>query len=846
MSRKFNRRITEIKRLFKIDFYSHRAYIKYYDRLPVDKSVILLESQHGTTLGGNIAAILKTLCEDEEFAGFTMYVTVRKNTEAQITSQWSSFKNSQGRVFPVVFDSFEYYRILAGAGYLINDNTFCPIFMKKMGQRYLNTWHGTPLKTLGKAIRGERFAIGNAQRNFLQADLLLYPNKYTCDIFMRDYMIENFGTAHVAVTGYPRNEVFVETLGKESQNAAGADRENGDKTVNYAYLPTWRGIVGKVDKEEQKEFLRGLCDELETRLDAVKDKDIVVYIKLHPMLRGALNITGYKHVQTFPDYVPMYDFLAATDGLITDYSSIMFDYAATGKKIVLYTYDEEQYLADRGLYFSMDELPFPRVKTVDELVHEMTTPKSYDDTAFINKFCPCDRVGATKELLHNFIMTDMSMYPTVPSNGRKNVVVYGGDFVRNGIATAATNIMGRVDRDKYNYLVLYKLSPRTNNQPGFHEPALDDLPDDIATLGLTNPHCGTFWELVRTKTWKRLQRKFPSLPFKGAKRDYERMAVREAVKTFGGARIDAAIQFNGYFPDIIEMFKMMDCGRAIFVHNDMNGENQKSFAVPWKLMAEAYSKYDEVAVVTDELAPRMSEYMHKGGQKDRKFTTALNVIDYESIIERADKPLEFTDQTEADVTVEELQRILDSDDIKFINIGRFSPEKGHMRLIDAFEQAVTAGMADKATAERARKARLIILGSYGIEYPKIKERAAASPLSDRINVIKFMANPYPLLKQCDYFVLSSIYEGFGLVLCEADILGVPCFSPRITGPTAFMEKYGGMLVTDSTEGITSGISRCLAGKVTRTLNCDYAAYNREAVRQFEDLVERLCHRGQVH
>ena len=77
------------------------------------------------------------------------------------------------------------------------------------------------------------------------------------------------------------------------------------------------------------------------------------------------------------------------------------------------------------------------------------------------------------------------------------------------------------------------------------------------------------------------------------------------------------------------------------------------------------------------------------------------------------------------------------------------------------------------------------------------------------------------------------------MLCEADILGIPCFSPRIVGPTLFMEKYGGMLVDDSTEGIEGGIRDCLAGRVTRTLKVDYEQYNREAVQSFEDMVGRL-------
>ena len=54
-----------------------------------------------------------------------------------------------------------------------------------------------------------------------------------------------------------------------------------------------------------------------------------------------------------------------------------------------------------------------------------------------------------------------------------------------------------------------------------------------------------------------------------------------------------------------------------------------------------------------------------------------------------------------------------------------------------------------------------------------------------------------------------------------------------------MEKYGGMLVEDSVTGIADGIARCIRGEVKKTLQCDYAEYNKEAVKQFEDMVGRL-------
>ncbi len=821
MGRRLDRKITFVKRLFAGDFYSHRAYVRMYDKLPVREDTVFLESQHGTVLGGNIAAILRTLCEDDEFSSLRIYVSVRKNTRDQISAQWAGFKNSAGRVQPVIFDSRQYFRILASAKYLINDNTFMPMFMKKPGQLYLNTWHGTPLKTLGKGIKGERFAIGNAQRNFLSADLLLYPNEHTRDVMLRDYMIENFGTGHMAMTGYPRNEVFFSGAVREEMRSR---YDMNGKRV-YAYLPTWRGIVGKVDKESQKRDLKAGFDELDGKLP----ENLVIYVKLHPMLRGSMELEGYRHIRTFPDDVPSYDFLQATDGLITDYSSIMFDYAVTHRHIVLYTYDEEEYVRTRGLTLGLDELPFPRVADITALAAELASPAKYDDSAFITRFCPWDRKGVTKELMTAFIGGNLEKYPRIPYNGKKNVAVYGGDFVRNGIATALGNLMHSVDPEKYNYLVLYKLSPKTNNTPGYHEPALDDIPDEIATLGITNPHCGTWGDLIWSKLWKRLQRIITGWPFKSARTAYERIAVREARKTFGDARIDAAIQYNGYFPDMIEMFKVMDCGRAIFVHNDMSGENNKPNAVPKKLLSQAYTEYDEVALVTSELRGTMERFIEEAGYEKRDFTVVENIINYRAILEKSAKELAFDETTETDISIEELKKLLDGDDTVLINIGRFSYEKGQERLIDAFERAA----ADHP------EARLIILGSYGPKHLDVLERVAKSPLKDRITVIKFMSNPYPLLKRCDYFVLSSLYEGFGLVLCEADILGVPCFSPRITGPTDFMEKYGGMLVEDSVEGIAGGIRACLEGKVVKTLKVDYEEYNRRAVGAFEDMVERL-------
>ena len=109
-------------------------------------------------------------------------------------------------------------------------------------------------------------------------------------------------------------------------------------------------------------------------------------------------------------------------------------------------------------------------------------------------------------------------------------------------------------------------------------------------------------------------------------------------------------------------------------------------------------------------------------------------------------------------------------------------------------------------------------------------------MGEHIIIIHYMSNPYALLKQCDSFVFPSFYEGFGLVLAEADILGVPCVSTDIVGPKRFMERYGGKLVENSDEGVAEALRLCMSRSLTGTLPVDYEQYNREAVEAFLNVI----------
>ena len=99
-----------------------------------------------------------------------------------------------------------------------------------------------------------------------------------------------------------------------------------------------------------------------------------------------------------------------------------------------------------------------------------------------------------------------------------------------------------------------------------------------------------------------------------------------------------------------------------------------------------------------------------------------------------------------------------------------------------------------------------------------------------------MKNPLPIVKRCDGFILASHYEGFGLVLAEADILGLPVVSTDIVGPRTFMNKNNGTLVENTADGVEKGFRLLLDGKVPM-LTTDYKKYNENAVNEFMALLQ---------
>lgn len=267
------------------------------------------------------------------------------------------------------------------------------------------------------------------------------------------------------------------------------------------------------------------------------------------------------------------------------------------------------------------------------------------------------------------------------------------------------------------------------------------------------------------------------------------------------------------------MFVNSGVKSSVWVHNDMLQEIKCKGNQNRNILKEAYSRTSNVCVVSPSLIEPTSEI---SGRKDN-IHVVHNLNDYDSIAKRADEELTINDNTV--VYNNDINKVLEKDGFKFITIGRFSSEKGHKRLIEAFSEF----------CRDYPDSQLIIIGGYGVEYERTSKLVDSIDYGDNITLINNISNPMPILKQCDLFILSSFYEGWPMVIMEADTLDVPIISTDIQS-TRRMGEYGGYLVENSLEGLLNGMYDFANGKVM-PLNSDYEQYNKNAITEFYDILK---------
>lgn len=786
-------------------------YTAYYEKLPVSDDTVLIECFNGDGITGNPFWLLNAICKDERLKDYKIYVAANPKYFHSVRDTLAAH-GFEGAQAVVKYDRL-YLKLLASAKYLITDVSLPIFFIKKPGQVFLNTWHGTPLKGLGRNIRDNPHTIGNVQRIFLMSDYLLYPNRFTFDRMREDYMIAPFFNGKYVLSGYPRNDILFD------REAADSVREKlglSDKRI-AVYMPTYRDCA---DGDEKKYHGQMLQNALEA-LDRSADESLVVIAKLHHLAAGSIDFSAYRRVIPFPAEYETYEVLAAADCLITDYSSVMFDFADTGRKIVLYAYDSRNYQNTRSMYFPIEELPFPVVNDADALVREVSAKeyKAYGDE--MKKFTQYDNPHSAQKLIDLVFFGQKSDGMEVIDgaayhNGRPNILIYAGTLIKNGITTALMGILENADTSRCNYLLTFY-----QRKVGENKETVNRFGRDVGYLPMPDGKPITYYEAVCQYLYFHF-----NLHFRFIRSAVRRISARDALRCFCGIPFHAAIHYTGYEKFFIHVINAMDTRKIIYVHNDILKEsNSKSF-VHYPSMMTAYHQFDRIVVVRDSMRPEIKSYIPTA--PDDRIYTAHNLNNIEWIRSRAAQEPAFDSDTFCNVSLERVREIMaDPAAVRWINIARFSPEKGLDRLVEAFCEL----------NKTHRETYLFIVGGYGPSFDELRSQIECCGC-DHIVLIKSISNPYPLLNACHAFILASRYEGLPMTVMEALILGKPVVSTDIPGPGEFLRENGcGLLVEDSTAGVLDGLNAYYDGRLDSLRPFDAQGFNDTAMREFNGLIE---------
>lgn len=395
-------------------------------------------------------------------------------------------------------------------------------------------------------------------------------------------------------------------------------------------------------------------------------------------------------------------------------------------------------------------------------------------------------------------------------NGKENVLIYAGSLAKNGMTSALLALLAKLDLKQRNYYLSFK-----ENALAAEPKRLLGIPAQVGFVPVFDEVRYTFKELFFYVRYFRFH-----AAGKSTRRVVNGLYRREFARFYGDLPIDKAIQFTGYDASAIKWFEFFP-DAVLFIHNDMVREIQSKRELCIDVYRQAYKRYHQLAAVSEDVVIPARKL---GAQKD-KLTVVPNLVPREEILRKAELPIAFDPDTFCTISQKELETLLASKTKVIVTMGRFSLEKGHIRLMEAFEQFAKTG-----------DFTLLIIGGYGDFFAQTLARAQQSPQKSRIVILRSIQNPMPILKRCDVFVLPSLYEALGLVLLEADILGLPVFATNVRGPRLFLQQHGGRLVEDSTQGILSGLELFAAGGIPK-LRVDYEEENKQALAAFERLLQ---------
>lgn len=322
----------------------------------INEKKIICSSYNHTRISCNPKYITKYLIENN-IHDFEIVWVLRKSKQND--------QNIEGVRF-VKFLSLRYLYEMATAKYILSNQRTDFIVGKRKNQKYIQLWHSSVRL---KKIEGDaekylsKYYIKMAKKDSKKTDVMVSGSKHSTEIYRRAFWF----SGEILEIGTPRNDILFnnnDMLVNNIREKIGIPKDN--KVLLYA--PTFRNNY-------QYDYNLLEVKKLKNILEKNSNENWIILIKFHPnmireniydnILDSAINVSNYEDIQ---------ELFLISDYLITDYSSVMFDFCLTYKPIFLFVPDlEKYYLMERDLYFQLEELPFSISKNMKELERNITS-----------------------------------------------------------------------------------------------------------------------------------------------------------------------------------------------------------------------------------------------------------------------------------------------------------------------------------------------------------------------------------------------------------------------------------------------------------------------------------------
>lgn len=373
-----------------------RLYHEVFSRLPVRTGLVVFESHLGRQYSDSPRAIYEEMRRQGlEFEPVWAYSGSPDGfpDDAILVRRWS----------------LPYLRALAQAEFWVDNQSYPLKLTKRPGTTYIQTWHGSALKRMGfdeaEWKLKSREAQAEQQKTLDRFDRFLIRSEHDVRTLARAFRLQERTLLRV---GYPRNDALVRARQRET---AGDGRERGPLAAELGipedrqillYAPTFRRRGNGQKRFELPFDVERFADTFGDRYVLLVRSHYLNHVVLPPSVRGRVVDVTARH-----DMTPL---LALADGLITDYSSVMFDYALLDRPMFFFAYDYDAYVhEDRGTYFDLlERAPGPVVRTEDELhtvlgsLEEQSVKYAPRREQFLADFGEYDKGTAARSVVDQF------------------------------------------------------------------------------------------------------------------------------------------------------------------------------------------------------------------------------------------------------------------------------------------------------------------------------------------------------------------------------------------------------------------------------------------------------------